>query len=88
MFSDIYKIWEIASRHAWGWRGKLVSGTDNTDDSFTGGSASAERPEVESTQHTAATGVDIVTKHHLQETSSTKEAYKNYIKDVINQRQT
>ena len=68
--------------------GKLIRRTEgNNDDSFFGGNASAESPEVESTESTVITGGNIVMNHHLQETSFTK-AYKKYIKDVMDQRQT
>ncbi|XP_045644809.1 translationally-controlled tumor protein-like [Ursus americanus] len=74
MLSGNYKIWELAFRHAWGWRGKLVSRTEgNTDDSFIGGNASAEVPEVESTENTVITGADIVTNHHLPKPAPQKK---------------
>ncbi|XP_070263618.1 translationally-controlled tumor protein-like [Myotis yumanensis] len=81
MFSDIYKIWEIADGLCLEVE-KMVSRTEgNIDDSLIGGNASAEGPESEGTESTVITGVDIVLNHHLQETSFTKEAYKKYIKD-------
>uniref|UniRef100_A0A5F9DM88 Translationally-controlled tumor protein n=1 Tax=Oryctolagus cuniculus TaxID=9986 RepID=A0A5F9DM88_RABIT len=84
MFSDIYKIREIAGGLCLEVEGKMVSRTEgNIDDSLIGGNASAEGPEGEGTQSTVITGVDIVMNHHLQETSFTKEAYKKYIKDYM-----
>ncbi|KAK7826877.1 hypothetical protein U0070_026473 [Myodes glareolus] len=81
LFSDIYKIREIADGLCLEVEGKMVSRTEgNIDDSLIGGNASAEGPEGEST---VVTGVDIVMNHHLQETSFTKEAYKKYIKDYM-----
>uniref|UniRef100_F7DJJ8 Translationally-controlled tumor protein n=1 Tax=Monodelphis domestica TaxID=13616 RepID=F7DJJ8_MONDO len=81
MFSDIYKIWEIANGLCLEVEGKMVSRTEGTiDDSLIGGNASAEGPEGEGTHATVITGVDIVINHHLQETSFTKESYKKYIK--------
>ncbi|KAF3825816.1 hypothetical protein GH733_006643 [Mirounga leonina] len=84
MFSDIYKIREIADGLCLEVEGKMVSRTEgNIDDSLIGGNASAEGPEGEGTESTVITGVDIVMNHHLQETSFTKEAYKKYIKDYM-----
>ena len=61
---------------------QMVSRTEgNIDDSLIGGNASAEGPEGEGTESTVITGVHTVMKHHLQETSFTKGAYKKYIKD-------
>ncbi|XP_049985279.1 TPT1-like protein [Alexandromys fortis] len=77
LFSDIYKIREIADGLCLEVEGKMVSRTEgNIDDSLIGGNASAEGPEGEGTESTVVTGVDIVMNHHLQETSFTKEAYK------------
>lgn len=53
----------------------------NIDDLLIGGNASAEGWEGEGTKSTVIPGVDIVTNHHLQETSFTEEAYRRYIKD-------
>uniref|UniRef100_A0A8C6I9J9 Translationally-controlled tumor protein n=1 Tax=Mus spicilegus TaxID=10103 RepID=A0A8C6I9J9_MUSSI len=53
------------------------------DDSVIGGNAFAEGPEGEGTESTVVTSVDIVMNYHVQETSFTKEAYKNYIKDYM-----
>ncbi|ELK10046.1 Translationally-controlled tumor protein [Pteropus alecto] len=84
MFSDIYKIREIADGLCLEVEGKMVSRTEgNIDDSLIGGNASAEGPDGEGTESTVITGVDIVMNHHLQETSFTKEAYKKYIKDYM-----
>ncbi|XP_055269359.1 translationally-controlled tumor protein [Moschus berezovskii] len=84
MFSDIYKIREVADGLCLEVEGKMVSRTEgNIDDSLIGGNASAEGPEGEGTESTVVTGVDIVMNHHLQETSFTKEAYKKYIKDYM-----
>ncbi|EHA98295.1 Translationally-controlled tumor protein [Heterocephalus glaber] len=69
MFSDIYKIQEIACGLCLEVEGKMISRT--------------EGPEGESTESTVVTGVDTVMNHHLQETSFTKEAYKKYIKDYM-----
>ncbi|XP_062067974.1 translationally-controlled tumor protein-like [Lepus europaeus] len=81
MFSNIYKIWEIAGRLCLEVEGKMVSRPEgNIDDSLIGGNASAEGEGIEST---VITGVDIVMNHHLQETSFTKEAYEKYIKDYM-----
>ena len=81
MFSVIYKIRDVAEGCVWRWRGRWSVG--DIDDSLIGGNASAEGPEVEGTESTVITGVDIVMNHHLQETSFTKEAYKKYIKDYM-----
>ncbi|KAK7826082.1 hypothetical protein U0070_009963 [Myodes glareolus] len=85
LFSDVYKIREIADHLCLEVEGKMVSRTEgNIDDSLIGGNASAEGPEGEGTKSTVVTGVDIVMNHHfLQETSFTKEAYKKYIKDYM-----
>uniref|UniRef100_A0A8C6EL66 Translationally-controlled tumor protein n=1 Tax=Microcebus murinus TaxID=30608 RepID=A0A8C6EL66_MICMU len=79
MFSEICKILEIPAGLCLEVEGKMVSRTEgNSDDSLIGGNASAEGKGPEST---VITGVDIVTNHHVQETSLTKEASKKYIKD-------
>ncbi|KAB0343138.1 hypothetical protein FD754_020064 [Muntiacus muntjak] len=84
MFSDIYKIREVAGGLCLEVEGKMVSRTEgNIDDSLIGGNASAEGPEGESTESTVITGVDIVMNHHLQETSFTKEAYKKYVRNYM-----
>ncbi|XP_078002198.1 translationally-controlled tumor protein homolog [Phascolarctos cinereus] len=84
MFSDIYKIREIANGLCLEVEGKVVSRTEGTiDDSLIGGNASAEGPEGEGTDATVITGVDIVINHHLQETSFTEESYRKYIKDYM-----
>ncbi|XP_006727742.1 translationally-controlled tumor protein-like [Leptonychotes weddellii] len=81
MFSDIYKIREIADGLRRELEGKMISRTEgNIDDLLIGGNASPEGSEGEGTESTVITGVDIVMNHHLQETSFTKEAYKKYIK--------
>ncbi|XP_075400906.1 translationally-controlled tumor protein-like [Tenrec ecaudatus] len=84
MFSDIYKIREIAVGLYLEVEGKMVSRTKGAiDDSLIGGNASAAGPDGDAAESTVATGVDIVMNHHLQETSFTKEAYKKYIKDYM-----
>lgn len=84
MFSDIYKITEIADGLCLEVEGKMVSRTEmSVDDSLIGGNASAEGPEGEGTENTVISGVDIVMNHRLQETTFTKEAYKKYIKDYM-----
>ncbi|XP_031216873.1 translationally-controlled tumor protein [Mastomys coucha] len=70
LFSDIYKIREIADGLCLEVEGKMVSRTEGAiDDALIGGNASAEGPEGEGTESTVVTGVDIVMNHHLQETS-------------------
>ncbi|XP_021113899.1 translationally-controlled tumor protein-like [Heterocephalus glaber] len=77
MFSDIYKIQEIAGGLCLEVEGKMVSRTEgNIEDSLIGGNASAEGREGEGTESTVVTGVDIAMNHRLQETSFTEEAYK------------
>uniref|UniRef100_A0A8C9BLC5 Translationally-controlled tumor protein n=1 Tax=Phocoena sinus TaxID=42100 RepID=A0A8C9BLC5_PHOSS len=84
MFSDIYKIREVADGLCLEVEGKMVSRTEgNIDDSLIGGNASADGPEGEGTESTVITGVDIVMNHHLQETSFTKEAYKKLSKNKM-----
>uniref|UniRef100_A0A8C2W6M1 Translationally-controlled tumor protein n=1 Tax=Chinchilla lanigera TaxID=34839 RepID=A0A8C2W6M1_CHILA len=84
MFSDIYKIREIADGLHLEVEGKMVSRTEsNIDASLIGGNASAEGLEGEGTQNTVITGVDIIVNHHSQETSFIQEAYKRYIKDYM-----
>ncbi|XP_074024265.1 translationally-controlled tumor protein isoform X1 [Numenius arquata] len=84
MFSDIYKIREVANGLCLEVEGKMVTRTEGQiDDSLIGGNASAEGPEGDGTEATVITGVDIVINHHLQETSFTKESYKKYIKDYM-----
>ncbi|XP_045150590.1 translationally-controlled tumor protein-like [Echinops telfairi] len=82
MFSDIYKIQEIAEGLGLEVEGKMVRRTEgNIDDSLMGGNASAEGPNGDETESTVVPGVDVVMSHHLQETSFTKEVYEKYIKD-------
>uniref|UniRef100_G1S9N4 Translationally-controlled tumor protein n=1 Tax=Nomascus leucogenys TaxID=61853 RepID=G1S9N4_NOMLE len=85
MFSHIYKIWDTVDGLCLEVEGKqMVSRTEgNIDDSLIGGNASTEGPEGKGTESTVISGVDIVMNHHLQETSFTKEAYKEYIKDYM-----
>ncbi|XP_075409339.1 translationally-controlled tumor protein-like [Tenrec ecaudatus] len=84
MFSDIYKIWEIADRLCLEVEGKLVSGIEgNIGDSLIGGNTSAEGPDGDAAESTVVTGVDIIMNHQPQETRFTKEAYKKYIKDYM-----
>ncbi|CAI9156031.1 unnamed protein product [Rangifer tarandus platyrhynchus] len=84
MFSDIYKIREVADGLCLEAEGKMVSRTEgNIDDSLTGGNASTKGPEGEGIKSTVITRVDIVMNHHLHETSFTKEAYKKYIEDYM-----
>ncbi|TKC45276.1 hypothetical protein EI555_008773 [Monodon monoceros] len=64
MFSDIHKIREVADGLCLEVEGNMGSRT--------------EGPEGEGTDCTVITGVVIVMNHHLQETSFTKEAYKNF----------
>uniref|UniRef100_A0A8C9L0Y1 Translationally-controlled tumor protein n=1 Tax=Panthera tigris altaica TaxID=74533 RepID=A0A8C9L0Y1_PANTA len=69
MFSDIYKIQEIADPLCLEVEGKMVRRTvNNIDDSLTGGS-----PKGEGTGSSVITGVDIAMNYHF----FTKEAYKN-----------
>ncbi|XP_055091341.1 translationally-controlled tumor protein-like [Symphalangus syndactylus] len=83
MFSHIYKIWEIADELCLEVEGKQMVSRTDIDDSLIRGNASAEGPKGEGTESTVISGVDIVMNHHLQETSFTKEAYKEYIKDYM-----
>ncbi|KAG8137713.1 putative Translationally-controlled tumor protein, partial [Naja naja] len=84
MFSDIYKITEVANGLCLEVEGKMVSRKEGEiDEALIGGNASAEGPEGDCTEATVITGVDIVMNHHLQETSFTKESYKKYIKDYM-----
>ncbi|XP_075398551.1 translationally-controlled tumor protein-like [Tenrec ecaudatus] len=87
MFSDIFKIREIADWLSLEVEVKMVSSTEGAiDDSLIGGS----RKHSDAAESTVVTGIDTVMNHHLQETSFTKEAYKKCIKRrrEINQRQT
>ncbi|XP_027979945.1 translationally-controlled tumor protein-like [Eumetopias jubatus] len=64
--------------------GRSVGQTEgNIDDSLFGGNASFEGPGGEGPESTVITGFDTVMNHQLQETSFTKEAYKEYIKDYM-----
>uniref|UniRef100_A0A8C5L0K2 Translationally-controlled tumor protein n=1 Tax=Jaculus jaculus TaxID=51337 RepID=A0A8C5L0K2_JACJA len=82
LFSDIYKIREIADGLCLEVEGKMVSRRQgNIDDSLIGGNASAEGLGGEGTESAVVFGVDIVMNHHLQETSFTKEAYKSKLED-------
>ncbi|XP_010637578.1 translationally-controlled tumor protein-like [Fukomys damarensis] len=84
MFSDIYKTPEMAGLLCLEAEGRMVSRAEsNTDESLIGGNASDEGPEGKGTQSPVFTGVDIVRNHHMQETSFTKEAYKEHIKDYM-----
>ncbi|KAM3838839.1 translationally-controlled tumor protein homolog [Vipera latastei] len=84
MFSDIYKITEVANGLCLEVEGKMVSQKEGEiDDALIGGNAFAEGPEGDGTEATVITGVDILMNHHLQETSFTKESYKKYIKDYM-----
>lgn len=80
MFSNIYKIQEIADGLCLEAEGKTVSRTErNLGDSLVGGDLSAEGWE--GTESSVIPGVETVMNHPLQETDFTKEAYRKYIKD-------
>ncbi|XP_033612467.1 translationally-controlled tumor protein-like [Fukomys damarensis] len=65
MFSDIYKIREIAGGLCLEVEGETVSRTEgDVDDSLVGGDASAEGLKGEGTESTVVTGVDVVVSHH------------------------
>lgn len=55
----------------------------NIFNSLIGGNVSTENPEGEGAKSTVISGVDILKKYYLQESSFTKEASKKYIKDHI-----
>ncbi|XP_036396428.1 translationally-controlled tumor protein homolog [Megalops cyprinoides] len=82
MFSDIYKIIETPSGMLIEVEGKIISRTEDIDDSLIGGNASAETQD-EGFEATTLSGVDIVLNHKLHETSFSKESYKVYIKDYM-----
>ncbi|XP_039601205.1 translationally-controlled tumor protein homolog [Polypterus senegalus] len=82
MFSDIYKIKETAGGLCYEVEGKVVCRTENIDDALIGGNASAEIQD-EGVEASSVSGVDIVLNHKLQETSFTKESYKQYIKEYM-----
>lgn len=84
LFSDIYKIKETCNGICIEVEGKVVTRTEGgIDDALIGGNASAECTEVEGSDPTTVSGVDIVLNHHLQETCFTKESYKQYIKEYM-----
>ena len=78
MFSNIYKIWEVAEGCVWRWRGRWSAGQRVT-------LMNHSLVEMLSLKAWKAkvliTHVAIVMSHHLQETTFMKEAYKKYIKD-------
>jgi len=82
MFSDIYKIKESENGMLFEVEGKIVSRSDDIDDSLIGGNASAE-DIVEGLESSTVSGVDIVLNHKLQETPFTKDSFKGYIKDYM-----
>lgn len=62
----------------------MVSRTEgNVDELVTGGNAPAEGPEGKGPQITVTACVDIVMNHCLPETTFTKGAYEEYIKDYM-----
>ncbi|XP_059251893.1 translationally-controlled tumor protein-like [Mustela nigripes] len=76
MFSNIYKIQEIADGLCLEAEGKTVSRTEgNLGDSLVGGDSSAEGWE--GTESSVILGVETVMNHPLQET----DFYRKYIKD-------
>ncbi|XP_029981547.1 translationally-controlled tumor protein homolog [Sphaeramia orbicularis] len=83
MFSDIYKIKEIANGILFEVEGKVISRKlGEVDDSLIGGNASAEEAS-ESLETATESGVDIIMNHKLQETSYDKKAYMSYIKEYM-----
>ncbi|KAJ8247051.1 hypothetical protein GJAV_G00258210 [Gymnothorax javanicus] len=82
MFSDIYKITESPNGVLVEVEGKMVSRTEDIDDSVFGGNASTEAQD-EGCDSTTVSGIDIILNHKLQETTFTKESYKVYIKDYL-----
>ncbi|KAJ8013024.1 hypothetical protein DPEC_G00049010 [Dallia pectoralis] len=82
MFSDIYKIKESPNGLLFEVEGKMVSRTEDIDESLLGANASAELQN-DGCESSMVSGVDIVLNHKLQETSFTKDSYKRYIKDYM-----
>ncbi|KAM6970245.1 translationally-controlled tumor protein homolog [Aplochiton taeniatus] len=82
MFSDIYKIKESTNGILFEVEGKMVSRSEDIDESLIGANASAEE-QVEGNESSTVTGVDIVLNHKLQETSFNKDSFKVYIKDYM-----
>ncbi|MBN3322224.1 TCTP protein, partial [Atractosteus spatula] len=82
MFSDIYKIMESPNGILIEVEGRVVSRSEDIDDSLIGANASAELQD-EGTEASTVSGVDIVLNHKLQETGFTKDTYKSYIKDYM-----
>ncbi|XP_030056379.1 translationally-controlled tumor protein [Microcaecilia unicolor] len=83
MFSDIYPCKLTNGGLCYEVDGKIVNRQEgDIDDALIGGNASAEIQD-EGTDSTVVSGVDIVLNHKLQETSFTKESYKQYIKDYM-----
>ncbi|KAJ8255845.1 hypothetical protein COCON_G00197090 [Conger conger] len=79
MFSDIYKITESPDGVFYEVEGKLVTRSDNIDESVFAGNPSAEGSE-QCDDGTSVSGVDIVLNHKLQSVAYTKDAYKGCIK--------
>lgn len=83
MFSDIYKMKEVCNGICFEVDGKVISRREgDIDDALIGGNASAECLD-EGGEGTTISGVDIVMNHHLNETSFTKDSFKQYIKDYM-----
>ncbi|XP_056145017.1 translationally-controlled tumor protein homolog isoform X1 [Lampris incognitus] len=82
MFSDIYKVKESSNGILFEVEGKMVSRTDELDESLFGSNASAEE-QTEACEGATVSGVDIVLNHKLQETAFTKQSYKTYIKEYM-----
>lgn len=74
MFSDIYKIQEVANELCLEVKEKIVGQKVPLMEMYF-----AEGPESEGTKSTVITGVDIVRNYYLQKTNFTNEACEKYI---------
>ncbi|KAM9709163.1 translationally-controlled tumor protein homolog [Menidia menidia] len=81
MFSDIYKILDTGIFYEV--EGKMISRTEDIDDSLIGGNASAEEA-CDGNLSSTVSGIDIVLNHKLQEVPSLdKKAFLAYAKEYL-----
>ena len=91
MFSEIYKVWEVAEGCVWRWRGRWSVGQRVTSMNCSLVEMPLlKAPRVTVPKSTVITGVDIVMNHHLQETSFTKRSLQEVHQRLheVNQRET
>ncbi|XP_069010614.1 translationally-controlled tumor protein homolog [Embiotoca jacksoni] len=82
MFSDSFKMKESENGIFYEVEGKVVIRKEGFDDALISANASAEE-QVESSESTSVSGVDIILNHALREAAYDKKTYLSHIKDYV-----